>query len=272
MGRRYPQEVHDFISANQKGKTAKELAELVNRTFGTEFTESQMKSYRSNHHLKSSRPGGWPAGRSKLFPAEIWSFIEDNYKGVGYKEMADKLNEKFGTCYTPEQIGSFYGNRKLNSGLTGRFKPGHVPANKGKKGWCAPGCEKTQFKKGNLPASTKPIGYERITRDGYVEVKIAMRPSNPFCNDNFIGKHILVWQEANGPVPEGSLIIFRDGNKQNCSLENLALVSKAEHLELTRSGLRSKDPDLTDTGILIAKVKCARQKKVQLKNKTIDKH
>lgn len=63
--------------------------------------------------------------------------------------------------------------------------------------------------KGNLPHNTKPIGYERISKDGYVEVKVKMRPSSPYCNDNFIPKHRLLWEAENGPVPKGHKLILR---------------------------------------------------------------
>ena len=43
----------------------------------------------------------------------------------------------------------------------------------------------------------------------------------------------------------------------NCTLENLELITMAESLELTRSGLRSTDPNYTETGILVVKVKRA---------------
>ena len=177
MARRYPREVHEFIAANVVGRTTRELVSLVNARFNLDFTESAMKSYKTNHHLKSGTPGGLPAGHaSDVFPQAIADYIRENYKGVGNTEMARRLNEIFGTSYSVKQINSFYKNHKLNSGLDGRFEKGHIPANKGKKGVCAPGCERTQFRKGNLPATTKPVGYERINRDGYVEVKVKMRP------------------------------------------------------------------------------------------------
>ena len=111
-----------------------------------------------------------------------------------------------------------------------------------------------------MPHTTKPVGYERITKDGYIEVKIKMRPSHPDCNDNFKAKHRIVWEEANGPIPKGYKLTFLDGNKQNCSLENLDLITNAEHLQMVRQGLRSSNPQITETGILIAKAGVASQK------------
>lgn len=262
MARRYPKEVHEFIAVNVQGRTTADLVALVNAEFGLDFTESMMKSYKTNHHLKSGTPCGLPAGHaSSVFPQEIVDYIRANYKGVGHQEMADQLKERFGASYTASQIKGFYGNHKLNSGLNGQFGKGHVPANKGKKGWSAPGTEKTRFKKGNLPASTKPIGYERVSRDGYVEVKIKMRPSRPDCNDNFVAKHRLIWEQAHGPIPPDCVVIFKDGDKTNFNLENLALVTKAERLEMTRRGLFTADAKLTEAGIAIAKVRTTMYRK-----------
>ena len=158
-------------------------------------------------------------------------------------------------------------NHKINNGLTGCFKKGHIPVNKGVKGIRYKGCEKTWYKKGNLPHNTKPIGYERINKDGYIEVKIAMRPGDTKNGHNFVGKHRLVWEAANGPIPKGYKLIFLDGNKQNCDLENLALVTNAEHLQLTRLGLRSENAQFTETGILIVKTGIAVRKAIKEKRK-----
>lgn len=262
MARRYPREVHEFIAANVVGRTTRELVSLVNARFNLDFTESAMKSYKTNHHLKSGTPGGLPAGHATdVFPQAIADYIRENYKGVGNTEMARRLNKIFGTSYTVKQINSFYKNHKLNSGLNGRFEKGHVPANKGKKGVCAPGCERTQFQKGNLPATTKPIGYERVSKDGYVEVKVKMRPSRPDCNDNFVAKHRLIWEQAYGPIPPDCVVIFKDGNRRNLDLSNLTLVTKAERLEMTRRGLFSTDAELTEAGVMVARVRTTVYKK-----------
>jgi hypothetical protein len=41
-------------------------------------------------------------------------------------------------------------------------------------------------------------------------------------------KHRYVWEQANGPIPDGHNIAFRDGNRQNCDLSNLYLISREE--------------------------------------------
>ena len=194
------------------------------------------------------------------YTEEEHSFLREFIPGHSYKEIIAAYNKRFDDTMTETRLKGYMANHKIQNGLTGRFKKGKVPYHKGKKGICSPGCEKTWFKKGNLPHTTKPVGYERITKDGYIEVKIKMRPSHPDCNDNFKAKHRIVWEEANGPIPKGYKLTFLDGNKQNCSLENLALITNAEHLQMVRQGLRSSNPQITETGILIAKAGVASQK------------
>jgi len=39
-------------------------------------------------------------------------------------------------------------------------------------------------------------------------------------------KHLAVWEEANGRLPRGQALIFADGNRLNCDLDNLVLVPR----------------------------------------------
>jgi hypothetical protein len=108
-----------------------------------------------------------------------------------------------------------------------RFVKGQEPANKGKRieeFMTADGIRRssqTRFKKGQLPHNTKPIGYERVDENGYVYLKVSME-------HKMVLKHRYVWEQANGPIPDGHNIAFRDGNRQNCDLSNLYLISREE--------------------------------------------
>ena len=201
---------------------------------------------------------------------EIKKYILDNYNGVGPSEMVVKVSEKFNVNMTKSLMKGFYSRNHLNSGITGYFEKGQTPKNKGKKQSeymtqeAIERTKATRFKPGGLPPNTKPIGYERITKDGYIEVKIKMRPSRTDCNDNFKAKHILVWEQHNGPVPKGMCIRFLDGNKQNCSIDNLELVTRAEHIQITRSGYGVSDnPDIAKAGIALAKLNVAAKKRLK---------
>jgi hypothetical protein len=78
---------------------------------------------------------------------------------------------------------------------------------------------KTQFKKGNKPYNWKPVGSERINIEGYVEVKIAEPRKWEL-------KHRVVWKQINGEFPEGAIVKFKDGNRQNCDIDNLLLTNR----------------------------------------------
>lgn len=256
MSQRYSEDIHKFIQDNVVGRTAKELADITNAAFGTHLTAASMKSYKANHKLKSGTTSGLPKGRATdLYPAEVAAYIQENYKGTGYAEMAAQLKETFGREYTPAQIMGYYKNHKLNSGLTGRFEKGHTPPNKGQKGYAAPGSEKGWFKKGNQPWDTLPVGSIVTKADGYLWKKIDDKPDGGRFNWKQL--HLLIWEEANGSVPKGHVVIFKDGDRQNCTLENLALVTLAENAVMNKSGLRFKNAAHTETGILIAKIKIA---------------
>lgn len=248
---KYPDEVKAFIRQHVVGTTTKDLVELVNTEFSLNFTESKIKAYKSNHNLKSGTPLGVPKGTpSKQFPKEIRLFITTNYKGTGPKDMMELLNRTFGTDYTHNQIKAYYKNHKLNCGLTGYFPKGNIPFNKGKKGISYEGMKATQFKKGNKPANWVPLGTERLSKDGYIEVKIA----DGKLNKNWKAKHIFIWETTNGPVPKGHVVIFGDGDKRNFDIDNLLLVSRAQLVRLNQKKLIQSDAELTKTAILIVDI------------------
>jgi len=246
---KYSPEIHEFIRENVQGKSTRDLVKIVNEKFVTNFTESKMKSYKSNHKLRSYTPSGCsPGSPTKKYPREVKNFIKEHHIGVGPKEMTELLNKTFGTNYTRGQIKSYYGNHGISSGLNGYFKPGHIPANKGRKG--VDGWKPTQFKKGHKPHNWVPVGSERVTPDGYIQVKI----QEGKYQKNWKGKHIIVWEKKHGTVPSGYAVIFGDGDKRNFDIDNLILVSKKQLAILNRKGLIQNDAELTRTGVIITDI------------------
>lgn len=186
---------------------------------------------------------------------EMRQFILDNYKGISNAELTERFNNKFGTKVSLGRMKSYKGNHGLNSGLTGRFEKGQKSHNKGKK-MPAEVYEKakhTMFQKGNIPQNHRLVGSERVNVDGYIEVKI-QEPNK------WELKHRIVWERVNGVIPKGTGIIFLDGNKLNCSIDNLRCVTRAELLYLNRYGLNNAG-EVTDTGILMAQLDAARNKR-----------
>lgn len=243
---RYPEEVKAFVGQNVEGTPTWDLAEMVNKEFGLEFTESKMRAYMKNHGFRNGLRG-IPDASSRLFPPAVKQFIQQNYIGIGPAGMAEELNVCFGTDYTKQQIKNYYSRNKLDSGVRGHFLKGHEPHNKGKKGINYEGTRATQFKKGQMPHNYKPVESERVNGGGYVDIKIA----DP---NKWRPKHVLIWEAANGPVPKGHVVIFGDGDKRNFDLNNLLLVSRRQLIQMNKKGLIYGDAELTKTGILIADI------------------
>lgn len=111
------------------------------------------------------------------------------------------------------------------TGRTGQFGKGHVPDNKGKT--CPPGvggrhpnARKTQFKKGNLPHNTQYLGHERVSKDGYVEISIDERNPHTGYERRYVLKHLHLWTQRYGPVPQGHALKCLDGNRLNTDPSN----------------------------------------------------
>ncbi|WP_339885381.1 HNH endonuclease signature motif containing protein [Vreelandella maris] len=129
--------------------------------------------------------------------------------------------QKLGLTRTPEQqarIGD------------GKFKPGAKTWNAGKKGWQAGGRSKeTQFKKGERPSNTwRPIGAERLSKDGILYRKVA---DTGVKKADWKAVHVLVWEEHNGPLPDGLIVVFIDRDRENFAPDNLEAVTRAENMK-----------------------------------------
>ncbi len=189
----------------------------------------------------------------KYFQEHV-DWLAANIQGTKFKDLTDMFNERFGMDLSVPAMVSMTAARGLHNGITvvpefiekgkaTRFQKGQVPPNKGVKGiHLSPA---TEFKKGNVPANHRPVGSERVSVDGYTEVKV--REPNKWRM-----KHVVVYEAANGPVPKGHVIIFGDGNKENFAPDNLILVSRGQLAVMNRWGLIKNDADLTRTGIIVA--------------------
>jgi len=101
------------------------------------------------------------------------------------------------------------------TGRTGCFEKELVPHNKGKpmpaevRAKCLP----TAFKPGDVPPNRLPLWSEREDTYGYIEMKVP--EPNPYTGHKtrFIHKHRYLWEQANGPLPEGYALKCLDGDK-----------------------------------------------------------
>lgn len=259
MANRYPPEVHDFIAANVEGRTCAELTELTNREMGTSFTETAMHSYKHNHGLKSGTKRGRPKGWSPVYPEDMADYIRSIASGRNCHEIAEMVNRHYGAdIIDGVRVRAFKKNHGITSGLDCRFKKGQEPRNKGKKQteYMSPEAiertKATRFKPGNTPANLLPVGAIVKNTEGYLLRKISMEGSQ-WERWEFL--HRAVWEEHNGPVPDGMMVSFKNGDKEDLDIDNLMLISNAENLELYRSRLRFDERELTEVGLTLAKLK-----------------
>jgi len=171
------------------------------------------------------------------------------HQGASAREMAELFTEHFNIHVTKNQMKAVMYRNNISSGKTGRFEKGNIPHSKGQKMSKEQyeKCKPTMFKKGHIPKNHRKIGSERITKDGYIEVKI----EDP---DVWGLKHRLIYEEHYGEIPAGYSVIFGDGDKLNCDINNLILVSRSELLIMNRNKLIKNDSVLTKVGVNIAKL------------------
>lgn len=259
---KYPDEIEPFVREHSKVLRDADLAELVNETFGTHFTKDSMKAYRGNHKIRNDLGHGLTSEEyeARHYPQGMLAYIRDNSWNVSSKDMAERVNEKFGTSFTATAMKQFRQRHGIKSGLTGWFRKGHPPGNKGKRmeEFASPEAiarsAKTRFKPGHRPKNEKPLGTIAKTKDGYLIRKISMTGTQ-WERWEFI--HRRVWEDHNGPIPDGMYITFKDGNKENVSIENLMMITRAENQAMMRKGLRCEDPDIMEAGLAMVRLENA---------------
>lgn len=253
----YSDEFNAWAREYIPGHCEKEIAEEANRLFpGINATASKMRAYKKNYGIKSGTKycGGYPK-----YSKEVFDFIAENVNGKSDKQLHQMLVDKYGDVMSVEKLHAFKKNHHLRNGRDGRFRAGNIPYTKGKK-WdefmspeAQKGSRKTCYQKGNRPHNYMPVGSTRILF-GYLQVKVA----DP---DVWKWKHRIVYEQHYGPIPKGKMICFKDGNRMNLDPENLMLMSNEENLKMNHLKLRSESRELTETGIIIARVAIAAKKR-----------
>lgn len=187
---------------------------------------------------------------------EMVEFMINFIPGHHEAEIISAFDEKFGIRMKRSQVKNFKINYGIKSGTQGgTFFKGQPAHNKGKKmpAEIYEKCKPTMFKKGSVPHNHKPVGSERMTTDGYIEVKLA-EPNK------WKAKQRHVWEERTGEkLTRNDVIIFLDGDKTNFSEDNLYKLTRAELVRYNQDGLHCQDRDISLTAVAIAKIKARRK-------------
>lgn len=143
-------------------------------------------------------------------------------------------------------------------GLAYRYPKGNVPVNKGlrRPGYSPGRMRETQFKKGQLAgaahAKWRPIGTEVVDDGGYRKRKIADDRSGA-SRFNWKSVHVLLWEEAHGPLPPNHILAFRNGNKHDIRLDNLECITRAEGM--ARNTIHNMPLPLKQASLLLGSVR-----------------
>ena len=187
-------------------------------------------------------------GKIHMFTGEEIAFIRSIAMGRYKEDIRQAFNEKFNTNLTYCQISNAMKRNDITNGIDSKFKKGCVPHNKGKK--LPPEVyekiKPTLFKKGHN-FNARPVGSERIDKDGYIMIKIEQP-------NKWRLKHLHLWEKYNGTAPKNHVVIFLDGDNRNFDINNLALITRAESLYLNKKKLRFNDRELTEAAVNIAKL------------------
>jgi hypothetical protein len=199
-------------------------------------------------------------GRTVLYSAEELAWLEEN-ADWRRRDLHRIFVALFGRAdVTLDQIKALCTRRGWKTGRSGCFEPGIIPANKGKRMPYNPASARTQFKKGHRPASYKGPGHERVDDDGYVWLIVAETNPHTGAATRPVMKHKWLWEQKNGPVPEGHCLKAVDGDRQNTDPSNWVAIPRALLPRLAgrwHEPYDSAPPQLKPTLLAIAKVEHA---------------
>lgn len=214
--------------------------EYLRRHYGQRAIEDLVVTLGRTFTAILSRAKTLRLGQREFWTAEADAILRRDYPAMETRDLARALGRSVQSIYDRAQrlkltkshdfLATQHARaarRLVMAGQRSQFQTGQMPWNAGRKGECAEGCQATQFRPGNRPHSWKPIGHERISREGYLERKIT--DDGP-TRRHYVGVHRLLWIEANGPIPTGHIVVFQNGNPRDLHLGNLELITRHEHL------------------------------------------
>jgi len=160
-------------------------------------------------------------------------FLRREYQHKSRTELAKELRR---TVSSIENRITKLGLKK--KGNPGQFKKGLTPWNKGRRYNAGGKSEKTRFKAGHRPHTTRKEG-EIYLRNDHGTKYWWIKAGKPKA----LHRHL--WEQEYGKIPRGHVVAFKDGDPMNCALDNLELRSRAEHVRMSACKC-----DLKERGVL----------------------
>lgn len=155
----------------------------------------------------------------RKFSDEVIEFIIANCDKMTDGQLRKQVFEKFGV--------------KVSYGTTNYYLQRYIRGEHVMRGKCKP------------TFLTKPIGTERIDKDGYIRIIVDVGKERL--------KHHIVWEQEHEPIGSDEVIMFLDGDKTNCDIKNLVLV-KRKYIGAINNIVKNVEytPEMKKTAILAA--------------------
>ena len=202
-GRRKTPEEVAWLEAHVPRLTAPEVVCAFRERFGWAPGVPALQVWASKRHLRFGRHSERAIERathavrwSQEPEMEAWMLEHD--RGQSTRAISEAFEERFGFPLSRPQISLFrssHGTQIRRSHGGGRPK--------------------------------RPVGFERVGKDGYILVKVREEPTVAQSKDNWRFKHWIAWEEANGrEVPPDHVIYFVNGDIRDFRPENLICVHR----------------------------------------------
>lgn len=203
-------------------------------------------------------------GRTIVYSDQELAWLEQN-RLLPISDYYERFAKAFGRSDVSKiNLHSLRKRRGWLTGRTGHFVKGGTPANKGQRMPWNANSAATQFKPGIRQGVAvrlyKPIGSERLSKEGYLQRKI--HDGLPL-QSRWRGVHMLNWEAINGPIPPGHALKCLDGDRLNTDPLNWECLPRAVMARLNggrhkqRAAYDQVGPELKPAVMAIAKIQHA---------------
>lgn len=205
--------------------TAAEMTELFGMEYGRSCVALHARklglSKACDWMVKAQRPVRWGEHPDWL------DWVREHDDGTR-QQLADAFEQEFGVRLTVQQVSE--ARRQLGTRVT--------------RDWS-----------GDPRSKALPLGTERDTGKGYVLVKVREHPDKPGTKDNWRPRHVLAYEKAYGPVPDGCQVMHADRDYRNDDPANLVAAPKSLVGIVNQSGIPYHDRESLEAALAIAKIK-----------------
>lgn len=154
----------------------------------------------------------------------------DNINNYSYKDLRKEFEKKFNCKLSSDKT--------IKAFLYNKFK-----------------IVKSKESRSKLHARTNisPIGTIKWTNNyGYIikvsDIRGTKKNHHKLEHINWRPYKEYLWQQKYGEIPKGYTVIFKDGNKRNCVIDNLVILSSSSMASMACNGLWGKD-EITESAI-----------------------